>query len=103
MGRSCRTTRFHVISPITEEAIATISLGSSTDVENAVAAAKRAFESDSDTTLEGTLGASAPGSRRLQIKDGSNGREHFHTRWALPSHFRERHKPLPDSHTWQKS
>ena len=41
---------FTVINPATEEAIATISLGSSTDVENAVAAAKRAFESYSETT-----------------------------------------------------
>ncbi len=41
---------FTVINPATEEAIATISLGSSTDVDRAVAAAKRAFESYSETT-----------------------------------------------------
>jgi aldehyde dehydrogenase (NAD+) len=41
---------FTVINPATEEAIATISLGSSTDVDRAVAAAKSAFESYSETT-----------------------------------------------------
>ena len=41
---------FTVINPATEEAIATISLGSGTDVDRAVAAAKRAFESYSETT-----------------------------------------------------
>ena len=41
---------FTVINPATEEPIATISLGSSTDVDRAVAAAKRAFESYSETT-----------------------------------------------------
>jgi aldehyde dehydrogenase (NAD+) len=41
---------FTVINPATEEAIATISLGSSADVDRAVAAAKRAFESYSETT-----------------------------------------------------
>ena len=41
---------FTVINPATEEAIATISLGSSSDVDRAVAAAKRAFESYSETT-----------------------------------------------------
>ena len=41
---------FTVINPATEEAIATISLGSSVDVDRAVAAAKRAFESYSETT-----------------------------------------------------
>ena len=64
---------FTVINPATEEAIATISLGSSTDVDRAVAAAKRAFESYSETTPWGTLGASAPGPRSVPIKDGPNG------------------------------
>src|ERR1019366_9200280 len=41
---------FTVINPATEEPIATISLGSSADVDHAVAAAKRAFESYSETT-----------------------------------------------------
>ena len=41
---------FPVINPATEEAIATISLGSGSDVDRAVAAAKRAFESYSETT-----------------------------------------------------
>ncbi len=40
---------FKVINPATEEAIATISLGSSNDVDRAVAAAKRAFESYSES------------------------------------------------------
>src|ERR1039458_3288578 len=41
---------FTVINPATEEPIATISLGRSADVDRAVAAAKRAFESYSETT-----------------------------------------------------
>jgi aldehyde dehydrogenase (NAD+) len=46
---------FTVINPATEEAIATISLGSGFDVDRAVAAAKRAFESYSETTPEERL------------------------------------------------
>jgi aldehyde dehydrogenase (NAD+) len=41
-----------VINPATEEPIATISLGSAPDVDRAVAAAKKAFESYSETTLD---------------------------------------------------
>jgi aldehyde dehydrogenase (NAD+) len=43
---------FAVINPATEEQIATISLGSAEDVDKAVAAAKRAFDSFSETTVE---------------------------------------------------
>jgi aldehyde dehydrogenase (NAD+) len=43
---------FEVINPASEEPIATISLGSATDVDNAVAASKRAFESFSETTVD---------------------------------------------------
>jgi aldehyde dehydrogenase (NAD+) len=43
---------FPVINPATEEQIATISLGSAADVDRAVAAAKRAFDSFSETTVE---------------------------------------------------
>jgi aldehyde dehydrogenase (NAD+) len=43
---------FDVINPATEEAIATISLGSASDVDKAVAAAKKAFESYSEATVE---------------------------------------------------
>jgi len=39
-----------VVNPATEEAYGRISLGSAADVDNAVAAAKRAFESFSQTT-----------------------------------------------------
>jgi len=46
---------FQVINPATEEPFATISLGSVADVDNAVAAAKRAFESYSETTLDNRL------------------------------------------------
>jgi aldehyde dehydrogenase (NAD+) len=46
---------FTVINPATEEAFAAISLGSSADVDRAVAAAKRAFESYSETTPEERL------------------------------------------------
>ena len=43
---------FAVINPATEVQIATISLGSVADVDKAVAAAKRAFDSFSETTIE---------------------------------------------------
>ena len=46
---------FDVINPATEEPIATISLGSAGDVDKAVAAAKRAFESYSESTVEERL------------------------------------------------
>lgn len=47
---------FTVINPATEEAIATISLGGAADVDKAVAAAKRAFDSYSETTVDERLG-----------------------------------------------
>jgi aldehyde dehydrogenase (NAD+) len=43
---------FPVVNPATEERIATISLGGRADVDKAVAAAKRAFASYSETTVE---------------------------------------------------
>src|SRR5271156_3559884 len=46
---------FSVINPATEEPIATISLGASADVDRAVAAAKKAFESYSETTPQDRL------------------------------------------------
>src|ERR1700727_2118750 len=46
---------FTVISPASEEAIATISLGGAADVDRAVAAAKRAFESYSETSPDERL------------------------------------------------
>ena len=47
------TPRDHeVINPATEKPIATISLGSAADVDHAVAAATKAFESYSETTLQ---------------------------------------------------
>jgi aldehyde dehydrogenase (NAD+) len=46
---------FQVVNPSTEAPIATISLGSSGDVDKAVAAAKKAFESYSETTVESRL------------------------------------------------
>ncbi len=46
---------FLVINPANEEAIATISLGSAADVDRAVAAAKRAFESYSEASVEQRL------------------------------------------------
>ena len=46
---------FSVINPANEEPIATISLGSAADVDLAVAAAKRAFESYSEATLDSRL------------------------------------------------
>jgi aldehyde dehydrogenase (NAD+) len=44
-----------VINPVNEETIATISLGSTADVDRAVAAAKRAFESYAETTVDERL------------------------------------------------
>jgi aldehyde dehydrogenase (NAD+) len=46
---------FSVINPATEQPIATISLGSAADVDKAVRAAKKAFESYSETTVEARL------------------------------------------------
>ena len=46
---------FEVINPASEEPIATISLGTAADVDRAVVAAKRAFESYSETTLDARL------------------------------------------------
>jgi len=46
---------FTVINPATEEAIATISLGSASDVDKAVAAAKQAFDFYSETTPDERL------------------------------------------------
>src|SRR5262245_20572425 len=46
---------FPVFNPATEEKIATISLGNRADVDKAVAAAKRAFASFSETTVEQRL------------------------------------------------
>src|ERR1700674_5100990 len=46
---------FEVINPASEEPIATISLGSAADADKAVAAAKRAFESFSETTVDARL------------------------------------------------
>lgn len=46
---------FTVFNPANEEAIATISLGSATDVDRAVAAAKKAFPSFSETSVEQRL------------------------------------------------
>jgi aldehyde dehydrogenase (NAD+) len=46
---------FSVINPADEEPIATISLGGAADVDKAVSAAKHAFESYSETTVESRL------------------------------------------------
>ena len=46
---------FPVVNPANEQPIATISLGSAADVDRAVAAAKRAFESYSETSLQERL------------------------------------------------
>jgi len=47
---------FTVINPANEEPIATISFGSTADVDRAVAAAKRAFESYSEVSVQDRLG-----------------------------------------------
>jgi len=54
-GKWVSPTKTHdcfVINPATEEPIATISLGNAADVDKAVVASKRAFETYSDTTVE---------------------------------------------------
>ena len=50
-----RTHDFEVVNPANEEPIATISLGASADVDKAVAAAKKAFESYSESTVDTRL------------------------------------------------
>ncbi len=50
-----QTRDFEVRNPATEEAIAMISMGSPVDVDKAVLAAKRAFDSYSETTVEARL------------------------------------------------
>ncbi len=47
---------FNVINPANEQPIATISLGTAADVDKAVAAARRAFESYSETSVDTRLG-----------------------------------------------
>ena len=47
---------FPVINPSNEQPIATISLGTPTDVDNAAAAARKAFPSFSEATVPGRLG-----------------------------------------------
>jgi aldehyde dehydrogenase (NAD+) len=49
--RPVHVRNFPVINPATEEPIATISLGTAADVDKAVAAAKNAFDSYSETTV----------------------------------------------------
>jgi len=53
--RPIKACDFQVINPANEEPIATISLGGAADVDKAVAAAKRAFESYSETTPDERL------------------------------------------------
>ena len=54
-GDPAKSRDFSVINPATEEPIATISLGGAADVDRAVAAAKRAFESYSETSPDDRL------------------------------------------------
>ena len=54
-----RPKEFPVLSPATEEPIGTISLGARADVDDAVAAARRAFPSYAGSTVIG--GPSSPG------------------------------------------
>ena len=56
---------FDVINPATEEPIARIALGSAKDVDLAVAAARRAFETFSQTTREQRIDAAQVDRRRL--------------------------------------
>ena len=57
---------FQVINPATETAAGVISMGSAKDVDRAVAAARRAFDSYSRTTPGRAPGADGTHSRGLQ-------------------------------------
>ena len=88
---------FEVINPANEEPIATISLGSAADVDRAVAAAKRAFESYSETSVSERLVLLRRIIEVYQSKMRARWQRPFRWKWALPSRFRERRRRLPDS------
>jgi aldehyde dehydrogenase (NAD+) len=102
VGRSRRRTRFTVINPATEEAVATISLGSNSDVDRAVAAAKRAFESYSETTPGERLALLR---RVLEVYQSKMDQmaETISQEMGAPISLSRKAQALPDSHTWQKS
>ena len=87
--------RYEVINPATEEACTAITLGSEADVDKAVAAAKRAFASYSQTSLEERTQASAIWLARSKRSTALNGKK----RSPAPTHasFMNRSAWLPRS------
>jgi aldehyde dehydrogenase (NAD+) len=67
---------FDVIDPSTEDVLGVISLGGQADTDAAVAAAKAAFPSWSQTSKGGAFGALRKTPRRLQSPTGRYGRSH---------------------------
>ena len=67
---------FDVIDPSTEDVVGVISLGGQADTDAAVAAAKAAFPSWSQTSKSGALGALRKTPRSLPSPAGRYGRSH---------------------------
>ena len=90
-----------VLDPSTEEACATISLGSAADVDLAVAAAKAAFESFSQTSVEERVGMLERMAEIFQRRIGEIA-EAIRLEWGPPSNWRAPHRRMPGWATSQK-
>ena len=90
---------FDVIDPSTEESIAQIALGGPKDVDLAVGAARRAFETFSQTTPRGALEAAARRSPPPTRSATPSWRRRSRRRWARRSGSRTRRRPRPASGT----
>src|SRR5262249_34061878 len=82
---------FDVINPATEEVAGQISLGSSADVDRAVAAARRAFTTYSQTSRDERLALLQRIIDGFEARNGELARAM--TRWARPSRFPTRCRP----------
>ena len=83
---------FDVINPATEAVAGHISLGSAADVDRAVKAARRAFETYSQTSVDqrvALLSASSPNTRSATPTWPLPSP----TRWVPRSHWRRRRRP----------
>ncbi len=87
---------FPVMNPATEDTIGVISLGTAADVDKAVAAAKQAFETYSETTREERL-ALLQRSSRSTSRSTRRWRDASRRRWAPRSGCRARRRRRPDS------
>ena len=87
-----------VVNPATEEAMYEIALGSKADVDKAVAAAKRAFESYSQTSREERI---ALLTKVVEIYKGRMKEigAWFRTKWARRCRWRRSCRPAPASAT----